>query len=93
VAASRDGGTNLLGCSPIDLIAPCFGVNSFAEHASAAKRAGVEPGIFACRSIIHDIDQPRDLSCFRARHQTQTGTRLAQWFGQAQMFEEAALAQ
>jgi 2-phospho-L-lactate guanylyltransferase len=93
VAASRDGGTNLLGCSPIDLIAPCFGVNSFAEHASAAKRAGVEPGIFDCRSIIHDIDQPQDLSCFRARHQTQTGTRLAQWFGQAQMFEEAALAQ
>jgi 2-phospho-L-lactate guanylyltransferase len=93
VAASRDRGTNLLGCAPIDLVAPCFGASSFAKHVRAAKRAGVEPSVFACRSLIHDIDQPQDISHFRARHETKTGARLAEWFGQRQMFNEAALAQ
>jgi 2-phospho-L-lactate guanylyltransferase len=93
VAAARDGGTNLLGCAPIDLIAPCFGVNSFAKHANAARRVGVEPKVFACPSLIHDIDQPQDLSRFQARHQTQTGACLARWFGPARMLDEAALAQ
>jgi 2-phospho-L-lactate guanylyltransferase len=93
VAASRDGGTNLLGCSPVDLIHPRFGVNSFAKHANAARRAGLEPEVFACPSLIHDIDQPQDLSRFWARHQTKTGAYLTRWFGQAQMFDETALAQ
>jgi 2-phospho-L-lactate guanylyltransferase len=92
VAASRDGGTNLLGCSPVGLIHPCFGASSFVKHANAARRAGIEPSIFTCRSIAHDLDQPQDLSSFRARHVTKTGACLAQWFGQAQMLEERALA-
>jgi 2-phospho-L-lactate guanylyltransferase len=93
VAAARDGGTNLLGCAPIDIIAPCFGVNSFAKHANAARRAGIEPSVFACPSLIHDIDQPQDLSDFSPRHQTKTAACLAQWFGQTQMSDEAALVQ
>jgi 2-phospho-L-lactate guanylyltransferase len=93
VAAARDGGTNLLGCSPIDLIAPCFGVDSFAKHANAARHAGVEPGVFACRSLSHDIDQPHDLLRFRARRRTQTGACLAEWLANRQMLDEAALAQ
>jgi 2-phospho-L-lactate guanylyltransferase len=88
VAASRDGGTNLLGCSPVDLIHPRFGVNSFVKHANAARRAGLEPEVFACPSLIHDIDQPQDLSRFCARHQTKTGAYLTRWLGQAQMFDE-----
>jgi 2-phospho-L-lactate guanylyltransferase len=93
VAAPRDGGTNLLGCSPMDLIHPCFGLNSFVKHANAARRAGIEPSIFTCRSIAHDIDQPQDLSSFRARHVTKTGACLAQWFGRTRMSDEAALVQ
>jgi 2-phospho-L-lactate guanylyltransferase len=92
VAASRDGGTNLLGCSPVDLIHPCFGLNSFVKHANAARRAGLEPKVFACPSLIHDIDQPQDLSDFSARHQTKTAACLTRWFGQVQMLEERALA-
>jgi 2-phospho-L-lactate guanylyltransferase len=93
VAAARDRGTNLLGCSPIDLIAPCFGPSSFAKHANAARRAGVEASVFACPSLMNDIDQPQDLTGFRVRYQTKTGACLAEWFGQTQMLGAAALAQ
>ena len=93
VAAARDRGTNLFGCAPIDLIAPCFGPSSFAEHENAARRAGVKASVFACPSLMNDIDQPQDLSGFRARHQTHTGACLAEWFGQTHMLGEAALAQ
>jgi len=92
VAAARDRGTNLLGCSPIDLIAPCFGPSSFAKHANAARGVGVVPNAFACPSLVHDIDQPLDLSGFSTRHQTKTGACLAEWFGQTRIFDEAALA-
>lgn len=77
VPASRDGGTNLLGCSPVDIIAPCFGPESFAQHLSAGRRAGIEPRILACRSLAHDIDRPQDIVEFRARRETRTGAYLA----------------
>jgi 2-phospho-L-lactate guanylyltransferase len=93
VAALRDGGTNLLGCAPIDVIRPCFGADSFAKHVNTARRAAIEPGTFTCHSIMNDIDQPQDLVRFRARHQTKTGACLATWFGQTQVCDEAALAQ
>jgi 2-phospho-L-lactate guanylyltransferase len=93
VAALRDGGTNLLGCAPIDVICPCFGVNSFAKHVDEARRAGVEPNIVTCPSIMDDIDQPQDLSRFRARHRTKTGACLDRWSEETQMFNEAVLAQ
>ena len=93
VAAARDRGTNLFGCAPIDLIAPCFGPSSFAEHENAARRAGVKASVFACPSLMNDIDQPQDLTGFRVRYQTKTGACLAEWFGQTQMLGAAALAQ
>jgi 2-phospho-L-lactate guanylyltransferase len=77
VRAARDGGTNLLGCSPIDAIEPCFGVNSFARHVQAAKSAGLEPRIFAAQSLIYDIDRPEDVLQFRARRTTKTGAYLS----------------
>jgi 2-phospho-L-lactate guanylyltransferase len=77
VCAARDGGTNLLGCSPIDAIEPCFGANSFARHVQVAKSAGLQPHIFAAQSLIYDIDQPEDVRQFRARHTTRTGTYLS----------------
>src|SRR5947209_6074328 len=92
VAASRDGGTNLLGCAPVDLIHPCFGLNSFVKHANAARRAGIEPSIFTCPSLIYDVDQPLDLSDFSARHQTKTAACFSRCFGQVQMLDEIALA-
>ena len=93
VAAARDRGTNLLACSPIDLIAPCFGPSSFGKHADAARRAGVEGNMFACPSLMHDIDQPQDITQFSAQHRTKTGALLARWSEKAQMFDEAALTQ
>jgi 2-phospho-L-lactate/phosphoenolpyruvate guanylyltransferase len=77
VPAARDGGTNLLGCSPMDIIAPCFGPESFAQHVSAARRAGIEPRILACRSLAHDIDRPQDIVELRAGQETRTGAYLA----------------
>jgi 2-phospho-L-lactate guanylyltransferase len=77
VRAARDGGTNLLGCSPIDAIEPCFGGNSFARHVQATKSAGLEPHIFATQSLIYDIDRPEDVLQFRARHTTKTGAYLS----------------
>jgi 2-phospho-L-lactate guanylyltransferase len=77
VRATRDGGTNLLGCSPSDAIEPRFGANSFARHVQAAKSAGLEPHIFAAQSLIYDIDRPEDVLRFRARHATKTGAYLS----------------
>jgi 2-phospho-L-lactate guanylyltransferase len=92
VAAARDRGTNLLGCAPMDLIAPCFGPSSFSTHANAARRAGVEPRVFPCPSLMYDIDQRQDLSRLSVAHQSKTGACLARWPEKAQMFD-AVLAQ
>ena len=93
VAAARDRGTNLLACSPIDLVAPCFGPSSFGKHANAARRAGVEANVFACPSLMHDMDQPEEITEFSARHLTKTGALLARWSEKEHMFDEAVLTQ
>jgi 2-phospho-L-lactate guanylyltransferase len=77
VRAACDGGTNLLGYSPIDAIEPCFGASSFARHVQAVKSAGLDPHIFAAQSLIYDIDRPQDVFQFRARHTTKTGAYLS----------------
>lgn len=77
VSAARDGGTNLLGCAPIDAIMPRFGPDSFARHVDAARMAGMEPRIFAPASLAHDIDRPEDMRGFTARRATKTGGFIA----------------
>ena len=93
VAAARDGGTNLLGCAPVNVIAPRFGANSFARHVAAARQIGLEPHVFAAQSLGHDLDRPEDLREFQARHRTQTGIYLAEMFGKARQMDRVALVQ
>lgn len=60
--ARRDGGTNLLGLSPPDAIAPAFGAESFARHLAAASAKGIRPVILPSAGAGHDIDVPSDLT-------------------------------
>ncbi|GAC1340096.1 MAG: hypothetical protein NVSMB26_28090 [Beijerinckiaceae bacterium] len=67
VPATRDGGTNILACAPIDLVPPCFGIASLVRHNQAARDAGIAPQIVAPESLLCDIDRPDDLAIFYAR--------------------------
>jgi 2-phospho-L-lactate guanylyltransferase len=64
VPATRDGGTNLLACSPVDVISPSFGPNSFQRHCSAARGTGVMPTFLASKHAGLDIDRSEDLAAF-----------------------------
>jgi len=66
VPASRDRGTNLLACSPVDAIEPCFGPDSFRRHCAAARRAGIVPTVRASPEAGLDIDRPEDVAAFLA---------------------------
>jgi len=61
---SYAGGTNLLFQSPIDLISPCFGVDSFKKHWHAATKTGYEPILYSATTIRLDIDTTLDLRRF-----------------------------
>jgi 2-phospho-L-lactate guanylyltransferase len=63
---SRDGGTNLLASTPLDLIETSFGPDSFARHCAAAARAGVAPQITTAGGLDLDLDGPEDLGSFLA---------------------------
>jgi FO synthase len=64
VPATRDGGTNLLACSPVDAISPSFGPNSFQRHFTAARGAGIMPTVLASEAAGLDIDRSEDLAAF-----------------------------
>jgi FO synthase len=64
LVSSEDGGTNLLACRPANVIAPCFGPDSFAAHCAAAEQAGVTPLANPAAELARDIDHPEDLSIF-----------------------------
>jgi 2-phospho-L-lactate/phosphoenolpyruvate guanylyltransferase len=66
VVPSRDGGTNLLACAPVELIETSFGPGSFARHCAAAARAGVTPRITTAGGLDLDLDGPEDLGSFLA---------------------------
>ena len=55
-------GTNLMVFSPIDLIKPQYGEDSFSRHLELAKEAGVEPIIYRCPDLSIDVDNPDDLA-------------------------------
>jgi 2-phospho-L-lactate guanylyltransferase len=64
LAASHDGGTNLLACRPANVISPSFGPSSLELHRQAAQRAGILPRMLACPALGQDIDRPDDLAAF-----------------------------
>jgi 2-phospho-L-lactate guanylyltransferase len=66
VPASRDNGTNLLACTPPDLIRPSFGPGSFVRHRLLAERAGIEPLLPSLGALDLDLDRPEDLARFLA---------------------------
>lgn len=55
-------GTNLLVFSPVDLLTPAYGEESFQRHIAAAREAGVEPIIYRCPDLSIDVDNPDDLA-------------------------------
>ncbi|MCL4748211.1 MAG: 2-phospho-L-lactate guanylyltransferase [Burkholderiaceae bacterium] len=61
VAASSDGGTNALACSPPDAMPICFGRHSFRQHHSAALAIGLMPTVLTLPRFSLDIDRPADL--------------------------------
>jgi 2-phospho-L-lactate guanylyltransferase len=67
VPATRDGGTNLLACSPVDAISPGFGPNSFQRHYAAARDAGIVPIVLESDDAGLDIDRSEDLAAFLSR--------------------------
>jgi 2-phospho-L-lactate guanylyltransferase len=67
VVPDRHGlGTNALLCTPPDVIAPCFGNNSYQQHLRAAEQAGVTTRILQSESLALDLDVPEDLDYLRA---------------------------
>lgn len=67
VAASDDGGTNALACSPPTVIRLSYGNDSFALHRQAALDAGLAPKVLNLPRFGRDIDRPADLLAFLAR--------------------------
>ena len=66
VAASADGGTNALACSPPDAIAFRFGADSFRLHQQAARERSIEAQVLQLARVGRDIDRPEDIAAFLA---------------------------
>jgi 2-phospho-L-lactate guanylyltransferase len=63
----RRSGTNALLCAPPEVIAPCFGSDSFQRHLAAARSQGVAVRIVESDALSLDIDEPEDLDELRRR--------------------------
>jgi 2-phospho-L-lactate guanylyltransferase len=61
VPAARDGGTNMLGVTPPDVLAVAFGEQSFVRHRAAAREADLATAVMHLPGAAHDIDVPSDL--------------------------------
>jgi 2-phospho-L-lactate guanylyltransferase len=67
IVPDRHGlGTNALLCTPPEVIAPCFGNNSYQQHLRAAEAAGVSARVFHHAALALDLDVPDDLEYLRA---------------------------
>ena len=67
VAASVDGGTNALACSPPDAIVFRFGADSFRLHQAAARERAIEAQVLQLARVGRDIDRPEDIAAFLSR--------------------------
>lgn len=68
IVSDRHGtGTNALLLSPLTVITPSFGPDSFARHRDAAASAGAGCSVARPSSLLLDIDTAADLSVLRAR--------------------------
>jgi len=85
VPDARGLGTNALLLSPPRAIAPCFGPDSRARHAAAARKQGLASRELRLPSLGFDVDEPEDL----ARLARATAERPAYAF-LARRFEAAA---
>lgn len=91
VAASSDGGTNALACSPPDAMPLLFGDDSFRRHREAALALGLAPRQLKLPRFGRDIDRPLDLlACLDERSNTRTcaylsASGIAQRLRQAQV--------
>ena len=62
IVPDRHGtGTNILICSPPDLLPFKFGEGSFSAHVKSAEARGVRPSIAQMPSLALDIDTPEDI--------------------------------
>ncbi|QPS11337.1 2-phospho-L-lactate guanylyltransferase [Delftia acidovorans] len=66
VAASHDGGTNALACSPPDALPLCYGPDSFRRHVRTARAIGLDPLLLSLPRLARDVDRPADLRAFMA---------------------------
>lgn len=60
-------GTNALLCSPPEVVAPCFGIDSFRRHHEAALGHGVAVKIIESPPLALDIDVADDLDYLQSR--------------------------
>jgi 2-phospho-L-lactate guanylyltransferase len=84
VPDARGLGTNSLLLSPPRAMAPCFGTDSRARHAAAARNLGLASRELRLPSLGFDVDEPEDL----ARLARATSDRAAYRF-LASIFEAA----
>lgn len=62
IPAHRDGGTNVLGLRPPDIIDTAFGQDSFARHLAFVDEVGAAVKVLRLSGAAHDIDTPIDLA-------------------------------
>ena len=67
VLTAVSAGTNALLCVPPDVLAPCFGEQSFQRHLAAARAANLHARILEIDALALDLDEPADLEELRRR--------------------------
>jgi 2-phospho-L-lactate/phosphoenolpyruvate guanylyltransferase len=65
IVPSQDGtGTNAMVRTPPDVIRSNFGPDSFSAHVARAQTAGAAVKVMRPPGLLHDLDEPSDLSLF-----------------------------
>ncbi|HEX6063127.1 MAG TPA: 2-phospho-L-lactate guanylyltransferase [Longimicrobiales bacterium] len=76
VPAERDGGTNLLLCTPSEAISFHFGEDSCERHRQAACERGILPRTIRVERAALDLDRPEDIADFM---RLSSSTRAYAW--------------